>query len=101
MESTAATPQLHELVLRARNLDRAGFAHGFSVRADAEGGAHTLDFGATASADARAESVRRFAEIVGFAPEDLRQVHQVHGARVVRATDVHELAPHERGPREE
>jgi YfiH family protein len=94
MESMAATPSLHAIVLRARNLDRAGFAHGFSLRQAAEElrgpEMRGLDFGPTDSAEGRAASVRRLAEAVGFAPEDLRQAHQVHGARVVRASEARE-----------
>jgi YfiH family protein len=75
MESTATTS--NDVVLFAQNLLRAGFAHGFTTRA--------LDFGTTATAEARAEHVRTLAAAVGFAPEAIRQVKQVHGAQVVRA----------------
>jgi YfiH family protein len=63
-------------MLVASNLERAGFAHGFTTR--------RLDFGATAPPEARAAYVREVGAALGFAPEVLRQVHQVHGARVVR-----------------
>src|SRR5437870_6719835 len=94
MESMAATTQRPTFVLRARNLDRAGFAHGFSLRGDtqqaAARGENALDFGAAAGAEARAESVLRLARVVGFAACDLRQVDQVHGARVVMASAIAE-----------
>jgi hypothetical protein len=108
MESTAAGSPAHDdrqgaahagLFLRARNLDRAGFVHGFSLRDTLDMG---LDFGPTASAEARRASLRRFAEAVGFAPEELRQVHQVHGARVVRASEARAPLTDEReGEREQ
>ena len=82
------------LVLRARNLDRAGFAHGFSLRGLGGEIADELDFGPTRAPEARALSVKRLAIEVGFDPDDLRQVDQVHGARVVRASA-------SSGPREE
>ena len=90
MESTPTTPtssgtRTHPLkadgtaqagILVASNLERAGFAHAFTTR--------SLDFGATATPEARAGYVREVGAALGFAPEVLRQVHQVHGARVVR-----------------
>ena len=74
------------IVLRAQNLDRAGFAHGFSLRfMTRDGSSDELDFGPTRSPEARAANVRALAHAVGFSPDDLRQVDQVHGARVVSA----------------
>lgn len=103
MESTPSTHRNARVdagLLRARNLDRAGFTHGFSLRRfespiEGEDSAGALDFGPTASAEARAHNVRRFAAAVGFAADELRQVNQVHGARVVRGIDARE------DPREE
>ena len=63
-------------MLVASNLERAGFAHAFTTR--------KLDFGATATPEARAAYVREVGAALGFVPEVLRQVHQVHGGRVVR-----------------
>jgi YfiH family protein len=87
------------LCLRAKNLARAGFPHGFSTRAGgvSEGPFATLDFGAGDLPDRVAENVRRFARAVGFEPSALRQVTQVHGARVVSAGSM----PDEAGAREE
>jgi len=77
------------LALTATNLARAGFPHGFSTRlGGVSGGAFaSLNFDAGAG-DASAnvsENVRRFAAAVGFEPAALRQVTQVHGARVLDA----------------
>jgi YfiH family protein len=80
MESTATTS--NDVVLFAQNLLRAGFAHGFSTR--------PLNFGerapSAASAAEREADVLALADAVGFDAEALRQVKQVHGAHVVRAT---------------
>ena len=61
-------------VLRAEVLTKAGFAHGFALR--------TLDF---RPGPLRAENVSRLARLVGFDPNALYQVSQVHGARVIAA----------------
>jgi YfiH family protein len=75
------------LALFAGNLARAGFPHGFSTRA---GGVSrepfaSLNFGAGDEPAHVAENVRRFARAARFEAEGLRQVTQVHGARVVNA----------------
>jgi YfiH family protein len=83
-------------VLRARRLTEQGFLHGFSTRA---GGVSlppyaTLNLAASAGddPDSVAENQRRFAGEVGYAPERLFVVSQVHGAavRVVGPHDVPE-----------
>jgi YfiH family protein len=73
-------------VLRARRLTEQGFLHGFSTRA---GGVSlppyaTLNLGAAVGDDPAsvAENQRRFAVEVGYAPERLFVVSQVHGAAV-------------------
>src|SRR3954447_24660050 len=65
-------------VLRSPMLLAAGFRHGFATRA--------FDFGAARSREERAANVAELAKVVGFAPEQLYQVSQVHGARVVVAS---------------
>jgi YfiH family protein len=65
-------------VLVAENLARAGFPHGFAAR-----GPDIGDFGPNTPPQEVAAHVRRLAEVAGFDPLALRQVHQVHGARVV------------------
>jgi YfiH family protein len=76
--------------LVATNLRAAGFPHGFSTRAGgvSEGAFATLNFGAGDEPERVAENVRRFAQAVGFDAGALRQVNQVHGARVVDAAIV-------------
>lgn len=59
--------------LVAKSLTAVGFRHAFTTR--------RLDFSPTAD---REGSAKRLADDVGFAPSRLFQVHQVHGARVVR-----------------
>jgi YfiH family protein len=72
-------------ILFAASLARAGFSHGFSTRAGgvSEGAFASLNFGAGDEPGRVAENVSRLAEAIGFRPEELRQVTQVHGARVV------------------
>lgn len=81
-------------VLRSELLDRHGFRHGFSLRT---GGASappfdTLNLGRAVGDDpgSVAENHRRFAEAVGYGPERLFEVSQVHGpkVRVVTPDDV-------------
>jgi YfiH family protein len=87
-------------VLRSARLTDAGFRHGFTTR---RGGVSpepfaTFHFGLPARGDEppsapvlrdRAENIRanveRLAQHVGFAPDRLFQVNQVHGARAVWA----------------
>jgi YfiH family protein len=73
--------------LTATNLRAAGFPHGFSTRDGgvSRGAFASLNFGAGDEPEHVAENVRRFADAVGFARAGLRQVTQVHGARVVDA----------------
>jgi copper oxidase (laccase) domain-containing protein len=84
-------------VLVARNLTRAGFSHGFATRDGgvSEGALASLNFGAGDEPGRVAENVRRFAAAVGFAPEGLRQVTQVHGGRVVDAATLADAAARE------
>ncbi len=81
------SPSAPTAALVAANLERAGFPHGFSTRLGgvSEGAFASLNFGAGDERAHVAENVRRFAEAVGFDAEALRQVDQVHGARVVDA----------------
>jgi polyphenol oxidase len=76
-------------VLRSAVLDRAGFLHGFTTRA---GGVSpepfdTLDLSLMRDRRALAENQRRLARAVAFELDALRQVTQVHGARIVDAAD--------------
>ncbi len=84
-------------ILVAENLRRARFAHGFSTRAGgvSEGAYATANFGAGDDAARVAENVKRFAAGVGFAPSTLRQVTQVHGARIVDAGTLRDAAARE------
>src|SRR5438128_898995 len=66
-------------ILVAENLARAGFHHGFSIVASGFRG----DFGPNEPPHEVAAHVRVLAAAIGFEPQSLRQVHQVHGARVV------------------
>jgi YfiH family protein len=93
------TIQESTLALAASNLAHAGFRHGFSTRAGgaSDGPFATLNFGAGDDAARVAENLRRFGAAVGFDPQTLRQVTQVHGARVV---DAHAM-PDEPAAREE
>jgi YfiH family protein len=77
------------LCLRSPLLSRAGFRHGFSVRT---GGVSSPPFEALNLArnvgdtpEAVHENHRLFAGEVGYAPEHLYEVSQVHGAVVERA----------------
>jgi YfiH family protein len=80
-------PLMPVTILRAANLTRRGFPHGFSTRAGgvSEAPFASLNFGAGDEPGRVTENVRRFAGAVGFAPDELRQVTQVHGARVAIA----------------
>jgi YfiH family protein len=84
-------------VLVAKNLARAGFSHGFATRKGgvSEGALSSLNFGAGDEPGRVAENVRRFGAAVGFTPEELRQVTQVHGARVVDAATLADAAARE------
>ena len=73
------------LLLFADNLARAGFPHGFSTRGGPGGELGAFDFGPTAEPSQVTDNVRLFAEAARFVPGELRQVTQVHGARVVDA----------------
>jgi YfiH family protein len=57
-----------------------------------EGPFASLNFGAGDEPGRVAENVRRLAGAVGFAPDELRQVTQVHGARVVVASALADAA---------
>ena len=83
-----SSPSPRPSVFFAKNLKRAGFAHGFATREGgvSEGPYASLNFGPGDPAANVARNVAAFAKVVGFAPEALRQVTQVHGARVVRAS---------------
>jgi YfiH family protein len=87
------------LALFARNLQEAGFSHGFSTRLGgvSEGAFASLNFGAGDEPGRVGENVRRFAAAASFEPGSLRQVTQVHGARVVNA----DLMPDDPNAREE
>jgi YfiH family protein len=81
-------------VLRSDLLSGAGFAHGFSLRG---GGVSrppfdSLNLGRSVGDDAAsvAENHLRLARQVGYAPERLFELSQVHG-RQVRRVGVHEL----------
>jgi YfiH family protein len=84
-------------VLVAENLTRGGFSHGFSTRAGgvSEGPYATANFGKGDDPSRVAENVRRFARAVGFAPSELRQVTQIHGARVVDASTLADASARE------
>jgi polyphenol oxidase len=80
-------------VLRADRLRELGFAHGFSTR---DGGVSappyaSLNLGAAVGDDPLhvAENQRRFAAAVGYRPERLFELSQVHGSavRVLGASD--------------
>jgi polyphenol oxidase len=82
------------VLLRSTVLEREGFAHGFSLRTGgvSEGAYASLNLART-SGDLLSnveENRRRFARDVGYAPDALFEVSQVHGAvvRVVAATEV-------------
>jgi YfiH family protein len=88
--------------LRSELLSRAGFRHGFSLRT---GGVSQAPFAALNLArnvgdapEAVRENHRIFAAELGFAPERLYEVSQVHGAAVERAQP--SLAPAEFRQRE-
>ena len=77
------------ICLRSALLTRAGFRHGFSLRT---GGVSQPPFDALNLArnvgdapEAVRENHRLFASEVGYAPERLYEVSQVHGAAVLRA----------------
>ena len=90
-------------VLRAPQLSRHGFAHGFSTRQGGVSSARGVSSAPYASLDLAgsvgdqavrvAENRRRFAEQVGYAPEQLFELNQVHGnqVRVVRTSDAPEV----------
>jgi len=88
---------LEPAILVAENLERAGFPHGFATRAGgvSEGPYATANFGKGDDAARVAENVRRFAKGVGFEASELRQVTQVHGARVVEASALRDAAARE------
>lgn len=77
------------LVLCSSLLTRAGFRHGFSLRAGGVGEPpfDTLNLARNLGDDpaAVAENHRRLARAVGYAPERLFEVSQVHGAEVEQA----------------
>jgi len=83
--NSSPPPRLH--LLHAENLLLAGFRHGFATRIGgvSEGAFASLNFGAGDSSANVAANLARLAEDVGFEPDALRQVTQVHGARVVDA----------------
>ena len=93
MTSAPLAPSL----LVAKNLSNGGFSHGFSTRAGgvSEGPYATANFGKGDDPARVAENVRRFANAVGFESDALRQVTQVHGARVVDASTLRDAAARE------
>ena len=80
-------------VLRSQNLNDQGFRHGFSTRRGgvSQGVYSSLNLGRSVGDDpaAVAENQRRFAAAVGYEPERLFEINQVHGnaVRVLRADD--------------
>jgi purine-nucleoside/S-methyl-5'-thioadenosine phosphorylase / adenosine deaminase len=80
------SPEVAE-VLTSPALARAGFAHGFATR---RGGVSRGAFASLSFARGREpkeavdENLGRLGRAVGFAPDALFEVSQVHGARVVR-----------------
>src|SRR5579859_8028255 len=78
-------------ILRSPVLERAGFAHGFPTRL---GGVSAPPFEwlsfARKNEPAKQveENLRRLGRAVGFEPDALAEVSQVHGARVVRADGI-------------
>lgn len=68
-------PRASTLFLFAENLARAGFRHGFASLA--------MDFGPLTPAPEVLANVQLLAASIGFDAAALRQVNQVHGARVV------------------
>jgi YfiH family protein len=82
-------------VLRSQLLTAQGFLHGFSTR---QGGVSvgpfaTLNLARSVGDDAEhvAENLRRFAGAVGYAPEPLFELSQVHG-RLVHVLSAHDRA---------
>lgn len=77
------------LCLRSPLLTRAGFRHGFSLRTGGVSAPpfHTLNLARNVGDDPEAvrENHRRFAVEVGYAPERLYEVSQVHGNSVEAA----------------
>jgi polyphenol oxidase len=75
-------------VLRSQKLEQLGFAHGFSTRAGgvSQGPYASLNLGRSVGDDLEhvAENHRRFAGWVGYAPDALFELSQVHGASVLR-----------------
>jgi YfiH family protein len=71
--------------------------HGFSTRDGgvSEGPFASLNFGSGDDPARVGENVRRFSTAIGIAPEGLRQVTQVHGARVVDAATLASAAARE------
>ena len=73
-------------ILRSELLEKAGFAHGFSLRTGgvSRGRFASLNLGRGLGDDDAnvTENHRRFAEAVGFVPGALFEVSQVHGRRV-------------------
>lgn len=72
--------------LRSELLSRHGFRHGFSLRAGgvSQGAFESMNLGRGLgdAPDHVAENHRRLASIIGYAPERLYEVTQVHGAHV-------------------
>lgn len=90
-------------VLRSRKLEQLGFAHGFSTRAGgvSRGPYASLNLGRSVGDEGEhvAENHRRFAAWVGYAPDALFELSQVHGAHVRRVDPVEDpvLVREERG----
>ena len=84
-------------ILVAENLSKGGFSHGFSTRAGgvSKGPYATANFGKGDDPARVVENVRRFANSVGFGSHALRQVTQVHGARVVDASTLRDASARE------
>ena len=92
-----ATPNEIE-ILRSTRLMREGFVHGFPTRRGgvSRGAYASLSFACgKESMEDVAENLRRLGACMGFAPEELFEVSQVHGARVVRRA----ASEHARGAR--
>lgn len=81
-----------EMIERSSRLDALGVVHGFTTRGGgvSQGRYASLNLGAKWGDDPQAvcTNVRRVGQEAGFDPEDLRLVRQVHGADVVRATQL-------------
>lgn len=80
------------MIERSTHLNALGVVHGFTTRAGgvSQGRYATLNLGAKWGDDPQAvrTNLRRVGDEAGFDPDQLRLVRQVHGADVVRATQI-------------